>query len=471
MLEAGGTPRPGAVESAKPAAVPEMEGTPVRGFWSMPLTWLALWLGLTSLAALVVGPVNALIGLVAWLLFQHWLQLRHLESLGLWLENPAEKPIPYGSGLWDRAFSHLSRLVRLQRSSETALRNALARFQSATAAMDEAVIILDELDRIEWCNPSAEQFFDLDAKRDIGRQLTYIVRQPQFAEYLLAQNFAEPFMLRGARGGDTTLSVQLVPYGNQQKLVISRDVTRWERLEQTRRDLVANVSHELRTPITVLAGFLETLNDQQVPDPAFEKRAMQLMTHQTTRMQNLVEDLLTLSRLESARGPASERPVDVPKLVQSLHTEAIALSSQQHKIEAEIDPGLWLIGAEQELRSAFLNLVTNAIRYTPARGRINIRWHRADDGSARFSVSDTGIGIAEEHIPRLTERFYRVDRSRSRETGGTGLGLAIVKYALSHHQAHLEVESALEHGSTFRAVFPAARIAPATQAATTGLAA
>jgi two-component system phosphate regulon sensor histidine kinase PhoR len=426
---------------------------------------------LTAIAAAAFGPAEALAGLVAWLLLLHFRQLWQLRALFRWLEQPPGTPVPHGSGIWDEAFSHLNRLMRRQRQSEADLRSTLARFQSATAAMNESVIILDELDRIEWCNPSAEHYFEIDAARDIGRQLTYIVRQPQFVEYLDGQNFAEPFVLRGARGGETTLTVQLIPYGNQQKLVISRDITRWERLEAMRRDLVANVSHELRTPITVLAGYLETLNDQEVPDPVFQQRAMELMTQQTSRMQNLVEDLLTLSRLENARGPSAEQPVDVPRLVQALHHEATALSAGRHQIVLDVDPDLWLTGAEGELRSAFLNLVTNAIRYTPAKGRITIRWRPTQDGGGAFSVVDTGIGIAPEHIPRLTERFYRVDRSRSRETGGTGLGLAIVKYALSHHQARLEVDSELEQGSTFSAIFPARRICAAATATATATAA
>ena len=437
----------------------------MRGYWRGAAGWLTLWLALAAIAATFFGPLEALAGLAAWLVLLHFRQAWQLRALLRWLEQPPGTPVPHGSGIWDDAFSRLNRLMRRQRQSEADLRNTLERFQSATAAMNEAVIILDDLDRIEWCNPSAEHFFEIDAGRDIGRQLTYIVRQPQFVEYLDGQNFAEPFVLRGARGGETTLSVQLIPYGDQQKLVISRDITRWERLEAMRRDLVANVSHELRTPITVLAGYLETLNDQEIPDPVFQKRAMELMTQQTSRMQNLVEDLLTLSRLENAHGPSAEQPVDVPRLVQGLHHEAVALSAGRHQIVLDVDRDLWLTGAEGELRSAFLNLITNAIRYTPARGRITIRWRPAQDGGGTFSVADTGIGIAPEHIPRLTERFYRVDRSRSRETGGTGLGLAIVKYALSHHQGRLEVDSEPDQGSTFSAIFPARRTCAAPVAA------
>lgn len=429
----------------------------MRGFWRGPVNVLGALLVGAALLSLVAGTTAGLTLLVvafALLLLRHLVSLRRL--LG-WLESPTDRPLPYGSGLWEDTFAGLARLLRQQRQSEAGLRGALERFQDATSAMNEAVIILDELDRIEWCNPSAEHYFEIDARRDLGRQLTYIVRQPQFLEYLLAQNFAEPFVLRGARGGESTLSVQMVPYGNRQKLVISRDITRLERLEETRRDLVANVSHELRTPITVIVGFLETLNDAEALDPAMQRRALELMTRQAARMQTLVEDLLTLSRLENARGPAAERPVDVPAMARSLLADAQALSGGQHEIAITQCEGPWLSGSEDELRSAFTNLVSNAVRYTPAGGRVSIAWRPTAEGGAAFSVRDTGIGIEAEHIPRLTERFYRVDRSRSRETGGTGLGLAIVKYALSHHQARLEVESAPGQGSTFTAVFPPRR--------------
>lgn len=429
----------------------------MRGFWRGPLGVLGALIAASALLWAIAGPVAlALPALVFALLW-----LRHLSGLRRllgWLEAPADRPLPYGSGLWEDAYAGLARLLRQQRQSEAGLRGALERFQNATSAMNEAVIILDELDRIEWCNPSAEHYFEIDAHRDVGRQLTYIVRQPQFLEYLLAQNFSEPFVLRGARGGETTLSIQLVPYGNRQKLVISRDITRLERLEETRRDLVANVSHELRTPITVIAGFLETLNEPGGADPDLQRRALELMTRQAARMQSLVEDLLTLSRLENARGPASERPVDVPSMVRSLLADAQALSGNRHEIAIARCDGPWVLGSEDELRSAFTNLVSNAVRYTPPGGRVDIVWRVTPEGGAAFAVQDTGIGIEPEHIPRLTERFYRVDRSRSRETGGTGLGLAIVKYALSHHQARLEVESAPGHGSTFSAVFPPRRV-------------
>jgi len=432
----------------------------VREFWRGPLVVLGLLAATSGVLWPLAGPAAAFALPTVALLLLLLRHLAHLRQLLGWLEAPADRPLPYGSGLWEEVFAALARMLRQQRQSEAGLRGALERFQDATSAMNEAVIILDELDRIEWCNPAAEHYFEIDARRDIGRQLTYIVRQPQFLEYLLARHYTEPFVLRGARGGETTLSIQLVPYGNRQKLVISRDITRLERLEETRRDLVANVSHELRTPITVIAGFLETINEPEGVDPAMQRRALELMTRQAARMQSLVEDLLTLSRLENARGPASERPIDVPAMTRALLVDAQALSGGQHEVAVTQCDGPWVTGSEDELRSAFTNLVTNAVRYTPPGGRIAIAWRATADGGAAFAVTDTGIGIEAEHIPRLTERFYRVDRSRSRETGGTGLGLAIVKYALSHHQARLEVESAVGRGSTFSAVFPARRICP-----------
>nr|MCU0868065.1 phosphate regulon sensor histidine kinase PhoR [Burkholderiales bacterium] len=247
-----------------------------------------------------------------------------------------------------------------------------------------------------------------------------------------------------------------LPGGEGAVLLVCRDVTDVRRLETVRRDFVANVSHELRTPLTVLMGFLETLADMTRPDPEMTQRSLQLMTQQTVRMSRLVEDLLTLSRLESTHAPFKEEAVPVPELVHHLHQDALALSNGRHTFHVVIATHDALHGSTDELRSALGNLVSNAIRYTPSGGSITLEW-ALRDGQPAFSVTDTGIGIEPQHIDRLTERFYRVDRSRSRETGGTGLGLAIVKHVLSRHQAHLEVESEPGRGSTFRAVFPAQR--------------
>lgn len=251
------------------------------------------------------------------------------------------------------------------------------------------------------------------------------------------------------------LEINIVPYGNDQRLLIARNITRIKRLEQMRRDFVANVSHELRTPLTVLNGLLETMSDAEDTEQLkYWKRSVQLMNQQTSRMQHIVDDLLLLSRLETSDKKHTEQPVAIPAMLSAMREEAITLSGNMaHNIQLNADPHLWIIGNEQELHSAFFNLITNAIRYTPEKGTISLRWY-ADKSGAHFEVKDTGIGIAPQHVSRITERFYRVDIGRSRETGGTGLGLAIVKHAIERHKAKLRIESKLGQGSTFSCDFP-----------------
>ena len=429
----------------------------MNGIWRRALVVLAL----SALAGLILWPmagaVAALSAFAAILLALVLLHLRHLAMLLAWLRNPTPETIPQGTGAWDDAFAALYRLLRQQRQSESQLSATLKDFQRAGEAMPDGLVILDEADRIEWCNPRAEQHFGIDRRRDVGQSITYLVRHPQFAANLQAQNYSEPLTLRQWRGTDLTLSVQLVPYGDREKLVISRDVTELERVETVRRDFIANVSHELRTPLTVLCGFLETIADTGASDNELLRRSLPLMVDQARRMQRLVDDLLTLSRLESAGNPLREEPVNVPDLVRTLYHDALTLSAGKHRISLNVECDDWLAGAEDELRSAFSNLVSNAVRYTPDAGEVAIGWRREGEGAV-FSVRDSGIGIEPRHIPRLTERFYRVDRSRSRETGGTGLGLAIVKHILNRHQARLEVVSEPGRGSRFGAVFPVQRL-------------
>ncbi len=386
---------------------------------------------------------------------------RQIALLRRWLRNPAPAQVPQGWGVWDRVFADLYRMLRRQRQSESQLTATIEDFRQAGAAMPDGMVILDAQDRIEWCNPMAESHFGLDHRRDTGQSITFLARQPQFVEYLQAQNYSEPLVLRQSRGPDFILSVQLVPYGDRQKLVISRDITNVERVETMRRDFIANVSHELRTPLTVLNGFLETIMDLKATDGELLRRSLPLMMDQAQRMRRLVEDLLTLSQLESSHNPPREESVNVPDLARSLYHDADALSAGRHRILLDLAGEDWLTASEEELRSALSNLVSNAVRYTPVGGEVTITWRRRGP-EAVFSVRDTGIGIDSQHLPRLTERFYRVDRSRSRETGGTGLGLAIVKHVLNRHQARLEIASEPGHGSTFSVVFPAERLlAPA----------
>jgi two-component system phosphate regulon sensor histidine kinase PhoR len=331
----------------------------------------------------------------------------------------------------------------------------LTRFRRAAQALPDGVVILDSANRIEWCNHTAELHLQIDGRSDLGQPIANLVRDPQFIEYLASEEHGAP--VRVSRGPGLSLSLQLVQYGEAQKLLLSRDMTQAERVETMRRDFVANVSHELRTPLTVLVGFLETVRELKL-DPQRVRDYLGMMGEQSTRMQRIIDDLLTLSVLEAAPPPPPER-VRVGPLLARMRADAEALSGGRHSVSLQGEPTMDLLGAESELASALANLVSNAIRYTPAGGSVRLVWGDGPEG-ASFSVADTGLGIAAEHIPRLTERFYRVDRSRSRETGGTGLGLAIVKHALARHQATLEVESKVGAGSRFTVRFASQRTVP-----------
>ena len=358
---------------------------------------------------------------------------------------------------WRRIVAFERSLDRLRRDStrrETELEDSLTRWRDAARALPDGVVIL-EADRIAWSNDTAQVHLSIGPK-DAGTRITHLVRAPDFMRYLDAGEFDKPVQIR-AGDGERILSVLVVPYGSNQRLVLSRDVTQLERVERMRSEFVANVSHELRTPLTVVAGFLEMLRDES--DAAEQRRYIDLMTQQSQRMQRLVEDLLTLSSLESSPPPPTDEAIDMAALAQRLGAEARALSGGRHRIEVHAASAMDLLGSEKELASAFGNLVSNAVRYTPEHGTIRIRWE-ADEHGAQFGVDDTGIGIAPEHLPRLTERFYRVDRGRSRETGGTGLGLAIVKHALMRHGGTLHIESKPGEGSRFAARFSGARLRP-----------
>lgn len=439
----------------------------MKSLWGRPLSTVVL-IGVVALVCWpLLGSTGALLLLGVMLLGLLLHHLRNLSRFYFWLQSPQSRTLPVGSGSWEYLSSGMLRMLKRQRETEQRLNQALSGFQLAGAALPDAVVILDDTDRIEWCNPKAEDYFGLDNRRDRGQQITYILRQPQFVEHLASDHAAEPLVLKMLRpDGEMVLAVQQVPYGDRRKLILGRDITRWERLETTRRDFVANVSHELRTPLTVVGGFLETLEDMDRPDPGMSRRALELMRQQTTRMTHLVEDLLTLSRLESTQNPLREDNVNVPEMLRALHQDALVLSAGRHRIRLKIDSAEWLKGSTEELRSVFSNLISNAVRYTPENGDIELRW-AVVDGHIAFAVHDTGIGIEPQHIDRLTERFYRVDRSRSRETGGTGLGLAIVKHVLNRHQAHLDIQSTPGRGSTFCVMFPDTRriAAPSVAAA------
>jgi two-component system phosphate regulon sensor histidine kinase PhoR len=404
----------------------------------------AIWAWLWAAVALLLGA----------LLVHH---VRHLRRLKRWLADPEAGKVPEGSGRWEGVLSALHRYERAAAGRQRELADALARFRRAAQAMPDGVVLLDAHNCIDWSNDNAAAMLQLDPRADVGRPIANLLRDPAFVEYLAEDDEERPRAVRVPASRGIVLSIRLVPYGEAQKLMLVRDVTQAERVETMRRDFVANVSHELRTPLTVLIGFLETVRELKL-DPQRVRDYLAMMGEQAGRMHRIIDDLLALSVLESAPPPAMDR-VAVAPLLERLRADGAALSGGRHAVSLEGAPRCDLLGSENELASAFGNLVSNAVRYTPAGGSIKLLWRDGPDG-ASFSVEDTGPGIGAEHIPRLTERFYRVDRSRSRESGGTGLGLAIVKHTLARHQAALDIESEVGKGSRFTARFPPHRTAP-----------
>jgi two-component system, OmpR family, phosphate regulon sensor histidine kinase PhoR len=425
--------------------------------WPYLIRRLLLAVFLSLLVAGFFGASEGFLALSVLISVQLAFHLVQLWRLNHWLKNPTPSTVPEASGPWGQVFISLFRLQRKAEHGSELLREALSRFQDAGAALPDGVVIMDDYDRIEWCNPLAEEHLGIELERDRGQQLTYLMRQPTFLEWVAKESYDQPLILRNARGKGISLLFTLVRYGSREKLVVSRDITLIENAERIRRDFVANVSHELRTPITVISGFLETLEDSDDLEKESVMHAIGLMRSQAERMHHLVEELLSLSRLESDVGDPARDEVLVRDFIELLARETTQLSRGRHQILVEIEGNDVLLGSRTELHSAFGNLASNAVRYTPEQGTINLIWKRTETGAV-FIVKDSGIGIASEHIPRLTERFYRVDKSRSRDTGGTGLGLSIVQHVLTRHQGHLEIQSTLGVGSQFIAHVPIERL-------------
>ena len=404
-----------------------------------------------------VIALSLLAALLALALYHHRRQFGRLRR---WAVQPRLTDPPEAEGDWGELFNWLHRHRRANLRRRRQLAQLIVRSRRAAQALPYGVTVLDAGLRLDWCNDSARQHFGLDPERDRGAPIANFVRHPDFVAYLESRAFSEPLRLHLPGEPARTLALQLVAFDEDAWLLLSQDITGAERLEAMRRDFVANVSHELRTPLTVLSGFLETIQDLKL-EPQRVRDYVALMAPQAERMRRIIEDLLALSILEHAPPPPEER-VALRPLLERLRSETGQLSGGRHRISLSIEGDHDLCGAENELASAFLNLAGNAVRYTPAGGEIRLAWRSSAEGG-EFSVEDTGIGIEAEHLPRLTERFYRVDRGRSRDTGGTGLGLAIVKHALARHQLALEIASSSGKGSTFRVHFPAARLLPALQ--------
>lgn len=397
------------------------------------------WMGLVAgLSLALAAAVTAIV-----------VQLSYLQKLGEWLEHPQETRLPDGWGAWTEAFARLYHLRRDDKKHQAELTEWLARFRQAMHLLPEGVAIMDDVLFLEWCNPALERHLGLTMERDKGLRVTNLVRHPDFIDYIILGRYEQPLTLafRGRK-----IECRIIPFENRRQILVTHDATDTERIEAMRRDFIANASHELRTPLTVIVGFLEIAMGDPGLDVTTRTAHLSLMTEQAQRMQRLIQDMLTLSRLESDEFPLKRERVDIKLLVESIAAEARALSGGRHTIEVAVD-GPDVMGSMEELRSAFANLASNAVRYSPNGGTIRLAWSRGPDALA-FAVTDCGIGIDPEHIPRLTERFYRVDKSRSRETQGTGLGLAIVKHVLLRHGGKLTITSQPGKGSTFAATLP-----------------
>ena len=430
------------------------------------LVGLLLWSLLGSAVGALLGGWDSLgegawLGSLLWVLRQLW-QAHRLE---LWFRRGAQGDPPRLAGLWREVSDRIRRVLRQLDKQVRDRTETLERYLSAIQASPNGVTLLDREGRIEWCNSAASQHLGIDPQRDQGQHVVHLVREPVFSRYFHQASHEGEVQMEGRSASISRavkLSVQLYPYGDGQQLLLTRDITAMAQADSMRRDFVANVSHEIRTPLTVLAGFVETL--QNLPlDETERQHYLSLMAVQAGRMQTLVQDLLTLSQLEGSPPPGPSEQVDLPAFMAQIESDAQALSALQggtgqpvHALVFAPTPLWTLVGARTELQSAVSNLVSNAVRYTPAGGRIEVGWSVQGDELV-MAVRDTGPGIAPEHLPRLSERFYRVDRSRSRETGGTGLGLAITKHVAQRHGGALRIDSQAGVGSTFMLVLPVSR--------------
>lgn len=424
-----------------------------QGPWLYVAARFAALLGAAALLGYLFGyPFAwlsaALLGYLGWHLWHLW----QLES---WLRRKLGEPPRDAPGLWGGVFAQLHRLRLQSRARKKRLARVLKEFRKSTQALPDAGVVLDKDHAIAWLNAAAERLLGLRPE-DRGQRIDNLLRAPEFAEFLRSAAPGQLLRLASPVDENIKLSLQLVPYGETQRLLLAKDITHEMRLETVRRTFVANASHELRSPLTVISGYLDSLAE----DPelaAHWREPVGEMARQSERMRRIIDDLLTLSRLEASAPEAERERVDVAGMLAVLRKEALARPERPAEVELRLETDARLLGVESEIYSAFANVIGNALKYTPADGRVTIRWY-LDGGQACLAVADTGVGIPADAIPRLTERFYRVDKSRDRATGGTGLGLAIVKHVLQRHGARLEVQSRLGEGSTFTCRFPADRV-------------
>jgi two-component system phosphate regulon sensor histidine kinase PhoR len=427
------------------------------GWWSLLLRTLLL-----LLAAVLVGEMTGHVAIVVALVLAAVLlrQMYMLQRVLLWLRSDRADEVPDAGGAWGEAIGLIARLFRRKQYHKRRMRQLLRELRNSTAAIPDGVVMLNPAAEILWFNRSAAELLHLRSPGDAGLRIDSLVRRPEFVNYLRGGDYHSPVVVPGGgAAAEQYLHFQVVPYGAGQLLLMVRDVTREVRLEAMRKDFVANASHELRSPLTVISGYLETLSQDEAIDPALRAPLLE-MRRQSLRMTAIVQDLLELSRLEAKDQVAEGEPIDVGELMARLRSDLLVRVPAALEVRLQVDSDARLIGEPAQLHSAFANLLDNAAKYTPAGGIITVRWW-SDQQGGHLEVTDTGIGIAPEHLPRLTERFYRVDAGRSRASGGSGLGLAIVKHVLQRHGASLEIESEEGRGSTFICHFPPARLVAA----------
>lgn len=418
------------------------------------LSWLA---GLV--ACVVIGLiVGQLLGvLLLYVLGSLYWQLYQLYQFHNWLRYSGRAAPPEASGIWGDVFDAVYRLQKKQRKSKRRMRQALTRIESSTTALKEGVIMADNQGNLEWWNNSAGHFLGLIRHTDRGQIITNIVRNPDFFRYFSQKRFGEPLIIKSPAKDGVYLEIQTTLYDKNDHLIFVRDVTRLHLLEQMRKDFVANASHELKTPLTVIKGYLETLDMFRDSLPSSMQKGIVNMSEQSERMEQLIEDLLLLSRLESNDKREENQWHKISNIINSITNAMGPILKDSHSLSLQIPEEAHLYGSYKELYSAFSNLIVNAIKYSPDGGAITVKWESSEFNGV-FSVQDSGIGIDPRYIPRLTERFFRVDKGRGSKTGGTGLGLAIVKHVLLHHEAKLQIRSQPGFGSTFSCHFPANRI-------------
>ncbi len=412
------------------------------------------YLSMIIITSIFVGYVfnQTLLFVTLTLLAYIFFMLKNLFKLHNWISD-RKKELPDAQGYWGEIFNELYLLEKQKKKQQKLLSTALSRFKKAAEALPDGVVILSHENEIEWLNPVAHTLLGISYPQDIGQKINNLIRHPDFQRYLLKHNFSKNITLPAPKNNDKTLTMQIIPFGYKQKMIFCHDITHISKLEEMRTIFVSNVSHEMRSPLTVLSGYLEMFLDKPPKDDKSFKLGIENMYQQAMRMQRLVTDLLALSKMETAPVEHSKQ-VDVSTLLVSLKENAELLGQDKHhKITLQADESLNLRGNIDELHSLFANLINNAVRYTPENGQITITWKKSH-GEAVFSVTDNGPGIASQHIPHLTERFYRADVDRSRESGGTGLGLAIAKYAVERHDGNLAISSELGKGSTFSCYFP-----------------